>query len=390
MAGVAGEADLEEVVPVAWLRAGDNAATYPALLAADALVPDDDRIVNELAGFVHRLAEQSAGHLTDGRIDMGTATLIGRSRTSVLLDLAVRTGLLRKAGRGRSTTYELVPDPEFLHIRTRKEIEWDRQQKRDTADPALTVPIRVRDGDACRYCGLAVNWHDRKGGRGGTYDHRGDARTAGTVDTLVVACRACNSGRRDSASAEERYPLRPAPPRPLYGPGTVTWLAKHGVTVPVTHDPHDPAEAAPVAVPAAARPRTQHPAAEHHPSPSLSSVPHPVGARRGPDSRPGTQPDTEDSGARPGSRPDHEVGLDFGAASADLAAVGDHDGGRSAGHSPADLQIPADPQGAGRVGSGRDGPGRQAPPGRGAGAPVGARRGGRGRGGRARPGGGVR
>jgi hypothetical protein len=367
---------------VAWLRAGDNAATYPPLLAVDALAPDDDRIVNEVAGFLHRLAEQSAGHLTDGRIDMGTATLIGRSRTPVLLDLAVRAGLLRKTGRGRSVSYELVTDPEFLHIRTRKEIEWDRQQKRDNADPTLTVPVRVRDGDACRYCGLAVNFGDRKGARGGTYDHRGDPRTAGTVDSLVVACRACNSGRRDRASAEERYPLRPAPQQPLYGPGTVAWLSKHGVTVP-THDPQDPAGEAFTADPTAARPRAQHPAAEHYPSPSLLSVPHPAGDRRGSDARPGSQPDTEHSGARPGSRPDTEIGLSFGAAPADLAAVGDHDPGRSAGHSPADLQIPADPQGAGRDGTGRVGSGREAPPGR---ALAGSRRSGRGRGGRGSPG----
>ena len=44
----------------------------------------------------------------------------------------------------------------------------------DLIDPqvSIIVPVRWRDGDACRYCGKVVNWADRKGGKGGTYDHR--------------------------------------------------------------------------------------------------------------------------------------------------------------------------------------------------------------------------
>jgi hypothetical protein len=354
---------------VAWLRAGDNAATYPALLAAAGHVPGDDRIVNELAGFVHRLAEQSAGHLTDGRVDMGTAALIGGSRVQVLLDLAVACGLMTRTGRGRTASWVLVEDPEFLHIRARKEIEWDRQQRRDTGSVTLTVPVRHRDGDACRYCGVAVNWGDRKGARGGTYDHRGDVRTPGTVDTLVVACKACNSGRRDRPNRDELYPLRPVPTRPLYGPRTVDWLARHGITVPLAVELVDDTGVDPGA------PRTQSRPADITTPPESCSAHQPGGGRTFAGSRPGIQPGIESSGARPGIQPGIAGGPpQFEATSLDLTSASRPSRDIDAGHSPADLQISADSQDAARDGPGRDGPGRVPAPREGPGG-DGARRG---------------
>jgi len=52
--------------------------------------------------------------------------------------------------------------------------------------------VRLRDGNRCRYCGCRVDWSDRRGERGATYDHvhpRGPA----TPENVVVACRRCNS-----------------------------------------------------------------------------------------------------------------------------------------------------------------------------------------------------
>ena len=52
--------------------------------------------------------------------------------------------------------------------------------------------VRERDGDACRYCGKRVNWSDRRGPGGATYDHT-DPAGPSTAENLVVACRSCNS-----------------------------------------------------------------------------------------------------------------------------------------------------------------------------------------------------
>lgn len=59
-------------------------------------------------------------------------------------------------------------------------------------DPELRDLIRERDGGLCRYCGVEVNWTDRRGSLGGTYDHV-DPIGENTPENLVVACRGCNA-----------------------------------------------------------------------------------------------------------------------------------------------------------------------------------------------------
>lgn len=213
-----------------WLKGGDNAATHPLVMALAMVSAADDRTTNEVFGFVVRCALQSAGHMTDYRIDFGTADMFGRNRTKTLLKQAVSCGLITEHGSGRAKFWRLVDDPEFLHIRLREEVEWDRQRRKDSANPELTVPVRVRDGDSCRYCGQVVYWRNKKGARGATYDHREPGKPA-TVDTYVVSCRGCNSKRSDTVDADEQVPLLPAPDAPYYSSSTIKWLAGHGVKI---------------------------------------------------------------------------------------------------------------------------------------------------------------
>jgi hypothetical protein len=219
---------------VPWLRAGDNAATHPMVMrvagimrAAKTKVPESDVAINEVFGFVMRCALQSAGHTTDYVIDEGTAFMLGGARTERLIQVAGEAGYLKAITKNGHPAYLLVQDLDFVHIRRKAEIEWERQQRADASNPALIVPVRLRDGDGCRYCARIVNWRDRRGGRGGTYDHRHPGAPA-TADTLVVACRSCNSGRRDRADAEDRYPLLPVPADPFYSDLTAAFLTEHG------------------------------------------------------------------------------------------------------------------------------------------------------------------
>ncbi|WP_160665360.1 hypothetical protein [Pseudarthrobacter sp. ATCC 49987] len=197
-----------------------------------AYLGEDDRALNEVTGFLFRCAMQSAGHMTDYYIDFGTAQMMGGSNWRNVTDAAVKAGLLTaETEPDGAPRWKLIEDTDFLHIRLREEVEWDRQQARDSRDTKLTSAVRHRDGDACRYCGQIVYFGDKKSGRRGTYDHRGDTGQPGTLETLVVACGSCNSGRRDYDDRDNRYPLLPAPPAPHYRQSTVTWLAKHGYTV---------------------------------------------------------------------------------------------------------------------------------------------------------------
>lgn len=252
---------------MAWLRKGDNAATHPLVMALATVRGADERLLNEAYGFVQRCAEQSAGHMTDGVIDVGTAQLMGGpTRYKKLLRACTEAGLLRQQGTGKDARYLVPEDADFIHIRKRAEVEWERQRARDNSNPDLTVPVRMRDGDGCRYCRRIVNWKQRRGRRGGTYDHREPGKAA-TIDTLVVSCLGCNATRLNDPQADEKVPLLPVPSDPYYGPETVAFLANHGETVQQSP----------------ARPGTQ-----------------PDTARP---SRPGTQPDTANP-ARPSSQLD--------------------------------------------------------------------------------------
>ena len=210
-----------------WQRSGDNAATYPKLMQTAADKRADDRTVNEVAGWLWRCSTQSAGHMTDYVIDLGTARMIGGARTDELVRLCTRTGLITQETVDGMKQLRLIADPEFIHIRLRREVEWERQQRSDTRDPRLKVPILARDGDCCRRCGVVVQWRGRTSSRKGTLGHQSPGEP-GTVETMNVECWGCNSSRKDDPSWDEEHPLRPAPAHPLYGAVTAAFLTENG------------------------------------------------------------------------------------------------------------------------------------------------------------------
>lgn len=256
-----------------WTKSGDTAATYPRLLAVDELPTADDYSVNEVAGFILRLFFHSAGHMTDYVVRFGDVKAMGGGRHELLVSQAVAAGLLEPvSGEGRGRVWKLVEDPEFIHVRRRAEVQFDRQRDKDRRNPDLTMPVRLRDGDGCRYCGNTVNWADRKSGRAGTYDHRNPGQAA-TVESYVVSCKSCNSKRQDDPDADEHTPLLPPPPVPLYSKKTREILeayygpehvaARLGEAVPDTAPPTGDVRpgTTPQAAPAApARPQAVRPA----------------------------------------------------------------------------------------------------------------------------------
>jgi hypothetical protein len=76
--------------------------------------------------------------------------------------------------------------------------------------PALVIAVRARDQDRCRYCRREVNWKDRRGPNGGTYDHV-DPAGENTLENVVVACRACNAGKGQRTPEQSGYRLRAVP-----------------------------------------------------------------------------------------------------------------------------------------------------------------------------------
>lgn len=208
----------------------DRAALYPKIMAARA-VPGyerDDRIVNELSGFIGRLYDSDAAFTVDHVIDMGTVEVIGNpKRFRKLVELAVRLDLLEETVDVRGlNAVALVTDENYISVRTADEISWRDRQRDDTRNPGLAGPVRRRDGDNCRYCGVPVAWTGKKSPRSGTLDHW-RPKEPGSFETLVVACTKCNSGLRDLAG-EQREQLQQPPAAPRYGVVTAKYLAENG------------------------------------------------------------------------------------------------------------------------------------------------------------------
>jgi DnaD/phage-associated family protein len=77
-------------------------------------------------------------------------------------------------------------------------------------DLRLTRAVKARDGDHCRYCGITVNWGDKKGSMGGTYDYV-DPNGANSVDNIVVTCRSCYNKKEGRTLTNAKMTLLPVP-----------------------------------------------------------------------------------------------------------------------------------------------------------------------------------
>lgn len=224
-----------------WKRDSDNVAFDPRVVDVLEHPLADKRSVNEVWGFYQRMMAELANHPNDThRVSYAQALTIAggeREQLEVLWDQCVFAGLgsVVELDGGRRA-FQCLADPEFVHVLTLTEEQWNRQQKRDNSNPEITVPVRMRDGDVCRYCGLVVWFGQKKGDKRGTYDHRPPG-LPGSAETTVVACGACNSARgtlgkglppeEALAAADERFPLLPAPGEPYWSPSTREWLRSH-------------------------------------------------------------------------------------------------------------------------------------------------------------------
>lgn len=139
-------------------------------------------------------------NLSDGFIDDHAIAFFGVREKSVQ---RVAEELCREQVRGRAPLWSRVEGGYQIHdylqwndakeqVLAAREIGKTRRQL--YADQDLLNAVRDRDGCWCRYCGRDVNWKDRRGPAGATYDHV-DPRGGNSVENLVVACRGCNSSK---------------------------------------------------------------------------------------------------------------------------------------------------------------------------------------------------
>ena len=214
-----------------WLKVSDTAAQHRIVWRALEIPGASMQSMWSLFGQVLALAVEAAAFKTDYVVERGSILKFTGTPEAAEKFIADATfcGYLTdqvplEDGR---IAYLLVEDEDLFHMRLREEIDWENRRRNDTRNGALIVPIRARDGDACRWCGNVVYWGNQKGGRGATYDHLNPGVPAETPEDMVVACRSCNSSRKDNAGWA--VDLLPAPSAPYFSARSAAWLTENGV-----------------------------------------------------------------------------------------------------------------------------------------------------------------
>ena len=214
-----------------WLKVSDTAAQHRIVWRALEIPGASMQSMWSLFGQVLALAVEAAAFKTDYVVERGSILKFTGSPDAAdkFIADAMFCGYLTdqvplEDGR---IAYKLVDDEDLFHMRLREEIDWENRRRNDTRNGALIVPIRARDGDACRWCGHVVYWGNQKGGRGATYDHLRPGVPAETPEDMVVACRSCNSSRKDNAGWA--VDLLPAPKTPYFSAKSAAWLTENGV-----------------------------------------------------------------------------------------------------------------------------------------------------------------
>lgn len=80
------------------------------------------------------------------------------------------------------------------------------RKKRLSNNTELREQLYLRDKGLCRYCGVRVDFKDRHGPTGGTWDHR-DPAGENTLDNVLTACRRCNSLKNNRTPEEAGMPV---------------------------------------------------------------------------------------------------------------------------------------------------------------------------------------
>ncbi len=117
------------------------------------------------------------------------------------------------------------PPADTWHDQVKRE-RWQRAKALSRAGE-LCRQIKQRDRHLCRFCGVRVNWNDKNGPTGGTYDHL-DPDGDNSINNVVVACRHCNCserGKRDR-TVEQWIAEEPLHGRTLKRSGTTAEKAQ--------------------------------------------------------------------------------------------------------------------------------------------------------------------
>ena len=157
----------------------------------------------------------SGGERTDGFVP---ASIPRRwttpAKVGSLADKLVTVGLWEPAEIDGEAgwTFHDWPDYNPLEEDTSSDLGRRRWSRKNALSKNRDLRERVqsRDRSLCRYCRVRVDWNNKRGPAGGTYDHV-DPVGENTYGNVVVACRRCTGRTRDRTPDEAGMPLLPVP-----------------------------------------------------------------------------------------------------------------------------------------------------------------------------------
>jgi hypothetical protein len=187
---------------MAWGRLDDQFHSHPKVMEAG----------NEAAGVFMRLVSWCNAHTTDGFVPENVAIQFGSRR---LVEKLRGVGLLDDDGPAGAYLADTKRAGWWVHDYlaynfAKETTKLHRARNKETRDPAITAVVKHRDGDFCRYCAVQVKWSDKRGQQGATYDHI-DPNLAVGAANIVIACRSCNSKKKNNKLEDVGMVLLPAP-----------------------------------------------------------------------------------------------------------------------------------------------------------------------------------
>lgn len=196
---------------MAWFEAHDTMARHPKTLKLARLLNVDRRYA---VGLLHDLfawglyAAGKSGELTGlAAPDIAQALDYPPKKAVAVVGALVEAGYLDQTEDGYSI-HDWYDYAGKLNERREDEKAYKSRRYALYNDMRLIKAVRSRDGDFCRYCGKKVNWNDKRGVDGGTYD-RVDPDGDNSPENIVVACRSCSSKKQDRTLEEARMFLLP-------------------------------------------------------------------------------------------------------------------------------------------------------------------------------------
>jgi len=188
-----------------WAKFDDQFTDHPKVVAAG---PWAELLA--MRAVIHCARYETDGHVQAAQLPRLAVGIVGPRKQVAAL---VAAGLWTVDPDGDGWWVHDFLDYHPSRTQKREDREIAKRRYAMNNNPELAKRIKARDDNRCRYCGVQVNWRDRKSPGGGTYDHVIPVSAGGdeSDDNLVVSCRACNLRKGARTPEEAGMELRPPP-----------------------------------------------------------------------------------------------------------------------------------------------------------------------------------